>query len=395
MKHRIIISAIAATGTALPALAQAPAAAQPSIFEGPNLALGLVAVVQLAAILTVVSILRKLTQNTGYFVKMHQLRERGADKALLLVAALGASLGAHAQSASATGVDFPLFFRDQNTWLLLGLNAVLLVAFIYVTTLLRRTIAMLMPEVDQAPEAAAEVAAPSAIMHALTDAVPLDKEHEILLDHEYDGIKELDNNLPPWWVWMFYVTIVGGMVYMVWYHVLPYGMDQHQQYIAELDKAETDRLAYIAQLGETVNETNVFFLDAADDLKAGQKIYVENCQACHGADGGGGVGPNLTDKYWIHGGSIADVFKTIKYGVPQKGMIAWESQLRPKEMAQVASYIMTFAGTTPANPKEPQGELYNTGGDAPVGSEVAPAEGETESDNATEAADSQTAEKKP
>jgi len=157
---------------------------------------------------------------------------------------------------------------------------------------------------------------------------------------------------------MFYATIAFGFVYLVYYHVLPYGLTQEEEYVAEVQEAEEAHAAYLAAAKNLVDESNVEMLADASDLNAGKGIFVEKCQQCHAADGGGGVGPNLTDPYWIHGGSVKDIFKTVKYGVPTKGMISWESQLRPIEMAQVSSYIKTLQGTTPAAPKDPQGELW-------------------------------------
>ena len=93
-------------------------------------------------------------------------------------------------------------------------------------------------------------------------------------------------------------------------------------------------------------------------LAAGETIFLSKCASCHGQLGEGGVGPNLTDRYWVHGGSISDIFATIKYGVPEKGMISWQSQLRPKNMQQVASFIKTLEGTDPPNQKDKEGTLY-------------------------------------
>jgi cytochrome c oxidase cbb3-type subunit 3 len=192
-----------------------------------------------------------------------------------------------------------------------------------------------------------------------TAAVPVEKEDDIMFEHSFDGIRELDNSLPPWWVAMFYITIVIGVVYFGYYHVLGYGPSSAEKYEAQMERAEEQVQAYLASQANLVDETNVESLTDEGQLALGKSIYDANCLACHGAFGEGGVGPNLTDPYWIHGGSIKDVFATIKYGVPEKGMIAWQAQLRASEMQQVASYIMTLQGTDPANGKEPQGELYN------------------------------------
>lgn len=191
--------------------------------------------------------------------------------------------------------------------------------------------------------------------------VPMEKEKDILFEHEYDGIRELDNSLPPWWVAMFYITIVFAVAYLGYYHVTDYGVDQATEYAQEMERADEAVKAHLAKQADRVDETNVVALLEPKDLELGQTIFNTYCSACHGMLGEGGVGPNLTDNYWVHGGDITAVFKTIKYGVPEKGMIAWNTQLRPVEMQKVASYIMTLVGTTPPNPKEPQGEEYIPG----------------------------------
>lgn len=188
--------------------------------------------------------------------------------------------------------------------------------------------------------------------------LPVDREKEIMLDHDYDGISELNNHMPPWLRYLFYATIIFGAAYMVHYLVLDTGKTQLEEYHEEL--AEAEKLATERKLlaGSSIDENSVVFNQDAAALEAAHKLYIENCSACHGADGGGGVGPNLTDEYWLHGGSIQDVFKVIKYGVQQKGMIPWEDKLNPEEIQNVASYILTLQGTTPEEPKEPQGEKY-------------------------------------
>ncbi|MEP2771492.1 MAG: cbb3-type cytochrome c oxidase N-terminal domain-containing protein [Fulvivirga sp.] len=197
------------------------------------------------------------------------------------------------------------------------------------------------------------------VLTKANDAVPIEKEEEIVLDHNYDGIRELDNHLPPWWKWMFYASIVFAVVYMAIYHVFGTMPLQTEEYQAEMAIAEEARLTRLAdQPLSDIDETNVQFVEDEAALIEGQKIFNRNCAACHKEDGGGGIGPNLTDQYWIHGGSIQDVFLTIKQGVPDKGMIAWKDMLTPDQMQNVSSYILTMQGTTPAVPKEPQGELY-------------------------------------
>jgi len=192
----------------------------------------------------------------------------------------------------------------------------------------------------------------------LTKSVPVEEEASVLTDHEYDGIRELDNKLPPWWVWMFYLSIFFGFIYIIHYHIAKSGNLQLDEYKEELVKAEEQKKAYLAKQAAYVDENNVEVVVDKNRIKAGKQVFDELCKACHGAEGQGGVGPNLTDKFWLHGGGVKNIFKTVKYGVPQKGMISWRAQLKPKEMANVASYIVGLAGTNPPNPKDPQGEIW-------------------------------------
>ena len=187
---------------------------------------------------------------------------------------------------------------------------------------------------------------------------PIEQEKDIMLDHDYDGIKELNNHLPPWWLAMFYGCIVIGVVYFSYYHVFSYGDSQIEEYEKQMESGEKAVAEYLATQKNRVDESNVELLADAGDLAKGKKIFEEKCFACHGKSGEGGIGPNLTDEYWVHGGSIKNVFRTVKYGVSGKGMQAWKDQLRPLEMQEVSSYILSLQGTNPPNAKEPEGELY-------------------------------------
>lgn len=188
--------------------------------------------------------------------------------------------------------------------------------------------------------------------------VPKEKEADIDLGHEYDGIRELDNSLPPWWLWLFYGTIIWAAVYIWYYHVSNKGPNQEQEYITAMEIGEAEKAKFLATQADAIDEKSVTQLLTGAALNEGKEIYVANCQVCHGANGEGVVGPNFADKYWIHGGSINNIFTVVKYGVPEKGMISWKSQLSPSAMQKVASYILTFQGTNPPNAKAAQGEIY-------------------------------------
>lgn len=197
-----------------------------------------------------------------------------------------------------------------------------------------------------------------AIYKKLVGSKPIEEEHEIILDHNYDGIKELDNNLPPWWVYAFYASILFAVVYMVRFEVFG-DYNQAEEYEVEVAEAQKAINEWKKTAKNLVDENTVTLLAEAEDLKIGKTIFGEKCVACHKADGGGGIGPNLTDEYWILGGGIKEVFHTISEGGRSaKGMVAWKTELKPLEIAQVASYVLSLQGTTPAAPKEPQGEIW-------------------------------------
>jgi len=187
---------------------------------------------------------------------------------------------------------------------------------------------------------------------------PIKEEHEIILDHNYDGIRELDNDLPPWWIYAFYASIVFAVVYLVRYHVFN-GENQYDELNTEYAEAKTAIEEYKKTAKDLVDFNTVELLTSTSDLNAGKAIFEANCVACHMADGGGGIGPNLTDANWILGGGIKNVFKTVSEGGRNgKGMIAWKQSLKPSEMAQVSSYLLQFEGTSPAKPKAAEGEIW-------------------------------------
>ncbi|MBA6151240.1 cbb3-type cytochrome c oxidase N-terminal domain-containing protein [Gelidibacter maritimus] len=187
---------------------------------------------------------------------------------------------------------------------------------------------------------------------------PIEKEGEIILDHDYDGIRELDNDLPPWWRYGFYASIVFAAIYMLRYHVFN-GPTQYDELHSTLELAKMELEEYKKNAPDLIDAESVTVMTDPADLANGKVVYDAYCVACHMPDGGGGIGPNLTDEYWILGGGIKNIFHTVSEGGRSgKGMVPWKSTLKPVEMAQVSSYILTFQGTTPANPKEPEGELW-------------------------------------
>lgn len=180
-----------------------------------------------------------------------------------------------------------------------------------------------------------------------------DQQEPLLLEHEADGIRELDNLLPRWWVWLFYICIIFGVLYLLYFHVFGIGPSSSEKYRQEMALAgvEVKEIDYSAlAMGSPSQDASV--------IGKGAGLFKTHCVACHLDKGQGNIGPNLTDDYWLHGGEFADTMKTITEGVPAKGMISWKTVLRPDDIHAVASFIYTLRGTKPPNPKPPQGERY-------------------------------------
>ena len=257
----------------------------------------------------------------------------------------------------------PAFIEQPIILLFLILVLLILLAIEGIVSSMDNILFQSLDEESKARYVAARTKAPKltklqAWYKKLLGSKPIEEEGEIILDHNYDGIKELDNNLPPWWIYGFYATIVFAFVYMIRYHVLN-ADDQFEEY--EIEYAEANRAIeeYKKTAKNLVDINTVEVLTEATDLNAGKKIFETNCVACHMADGGGGIGPNLTDENWILGGGIKNVFRTISEGGRDgKGMVAWKASLKPLEMAQVASYVLKFQGTTAANPKAAEGDVW-------------------------------------
>lgn len=215
------------------------------------------------------------------------------------------------------------------------------------------------------------------LMHKLTKTEPIEREGDLLMDHDYDGIKELDNNLPPWWVYLFYICIIFGVIYVARYEVFG-GDDQEMELKKEMAQAKIDVDEYLKTAPDLMDEKTVVQLKDAASLAEGKTIFANNCAACHRADAGGQIGPNLTDDHWILGGGIKNLFHTVTNGGRDgKGMIAWKGTLKPKEIQKVTSYILSLQGSNPKDPKAPDGEIWVD--------DSAPAQGAADTKNDTTA----------
>ena len=198
------------------------------------------------------------------------------------------------------------------------------------------------------------------IIKSLTKANEIGQEDQIMTDHDYDGIKELDNVLPPWWLYGFFITIIVGVFYYIQVFTNSEEYSQEKELAADVAKGQKEVEAYKKAHPELFKKDVVLFTDAKN-LAAGKTIFQTNCVACHMVDGGGGIGPNLTDDHWILGGGIDKIYHTISEGGrPGKGMIAWKAALKPLQRQQAASFVISLQGTKPANPKAPQGDIIWT-----------------------------------
>lgn len=275
---------------------------------------------------------------------------------------------------------FFAFGQDTDTGLTssqlmnyMGYGAIVftLILFIIVMLVLLRTF-KIMTRIVLGPKAYAELLAEDAEKKAekkvkrqaekgqrmlkLLSLKPMSEEKSLLIDHEYDGIQELNNPTPAWFMYLFYITIIFAVGYLLVYHVFGVGQLQYDEYKTEMAVAAKEKEAYLAKAANRVDETTVKLTTDPAVLASGQAIFKDRCSPCHGDHAQGVVGPNLTDDYWLHGGKINEVFKTIKYGVSAKGMPTWEKQLSPKQISDVANYVKSLKGSNPANPKAPQGD---------------------------------------
>ncbi len=241
-----------------------------------------------------------------------------------------------------------LLVENSDLYALLVVDLILLGVLWYLRNLFKEFMQMLIPEKVAAPKPGFEF---KKLNKVLTDVVEIEDEASILMDHEYDGIRELDNNLPPWWVWMFYATIIFGVIYIFNYHILGTSDLQIKAYEKDMAESKKEVDAYLSKMAMNVDETNATLMTDAGDLSKGKGLFEINCVSCHNPKGEGNIGPNLTDKYWLYGNDVKDLFKMVKYG-NANGMPEHASKLNPIQIQQVSSYVLNLPF---AEGKEPQG----------------------------------------
>ncbi|MFD1551291.1 cbb3-type cytochrome c oxidase N-terminal domain-containing protein [Putridiphycobacter roseus] len=307
----------------------------------PTILFGIMLAISVLLVAALISMLN-ITKNVYFFKRM-----KNGKKAKMLLALLGFSFFASAASVeSPLKPEYLVSFPDSAFWAFVIFDVIVLMIMLYFVGLVKGTM------VDYAPEKK-ESKFWKRWNKTLTNPVAIEDEDSILLDHDYDGIKELDNDLPPWWKYGFYITIVWAVGYLAFYHVFKIGDLQGAEYIAEIKQQEKDVAAYKALNPNLVTEETVTLLTEGSDLAKGKKVFESNCVACHAINGGGGIGPNLTDKNWIYNGDIKGVFHTISEGA-NNGMASWKDLLSGDKMQAVASYVLSLPPAEGG--KEPQGE---------------------------------------
>ena len=359
------------------ALLSMPAMAQPPVPNTMSNPLAQVLVFIIAALAVAIAILANVVNGAASVFREKMKQEREAKNSssdvfkamlvLVVLSILSAGSPAMAQAvnnAVAPAVDDTINGLAPLTfYVLIGVIAVeiiIMLALIYQLKFLMgiEKIRVLQDEAAKGPSLTEKL---QAFWYKMNQSKAPEQEAEIDLNHDYDGIRELDNKIPPWWRWVFILTIVFAMSYLWRYHVAKSAPLQGEEFRIAMAKAEVEKAEYLKIAGNKVDENTVVMLDESG-IAAGKAIFSQNCIACHGPNGqGGAVGPNLSDDYWIHGGKINDVFKTIKYGWQEKGMRSWKDDFNPTQIAQLASFVKSLKGAKLPNPKEPQGDLYTEG----------------------------------
>lgn len=313
----------------------------------------------------------------------YQLRKKkqAADKtkvaATLLFIFAASALWAQDGAAKAAAAAEPFTYWRMGGITFYIMLSVIIIELLIIYMLFRTGMRLLdRDEMRAMKKAEIGMGATEAFIEKMNASVSIEQEAAIMFDHDYDGIRELDNNLPPWWKYGFYVTIVFAVIYLGHFHIFKTGKLSGDEYAQEIKDGDAQVAEYRKTAADLVDENTVTLLTDAASLSSGKTIFLANCKPCHGENGQGmqGSGPNFTDDYWIHGGSVKDVFKSIKYGWPDKGMREWGSEIKAKNIQELASYIKSLRGTNPPDQQPKQGELYLEEGAKPIADSAAGAD---------------------
>lgn len=302
----------------------------------------------------VIFILSRAAGITGEILVKKQKREkengegRGEILSLILLFVSAASFAQDKQAAKVA--EPPASSLPWDIYLSLSVIALEAIVILF---LVKTMYSFLERQKEKLPEAKPKLS----FFQRISKPMPAEEESKLDLHHDYDGIRELDNNIPGWWKLAFFGTFIFSIVYL--YRM--FGSESMPLQAQELAMAnaiaDIQRTEYLQHAANNIDENTVRLM-GADDIAAGRELYTKNCVACHGDKGQGGVGPNFTDEYWLHKGGLHDIFYSIKYGWQEKGMKAWKDDFSPKQIAQLTNFIHTLKNTNVPGGKEKQGEIY-------------------------------------
>lgn len=364
--HKKLIGITLLLGAVAPVFAQGAAPQEKS---------NLLAILLITSTIVLAFVIWGLGQVLISISKLALEKYKNAGKALSVTLLIGLSVSTQvvfAQTADATTVvaEVPNYggLTASAFYAFVAVLAIEIATILFLAFSIRRIFQELLPEKAPAPVKESKFSEwwSSLDKKFFTKAVSVEKEADIMLDHDYDGIQELDNSLPPWWKYGFYITIFVAVFYLGYYHTFAIGQNPTQEYLTEMEAAKVQKEAYEATNKDKIDEAKVPMADAAG-IAAGKEIYSTKCWPCHGKAGEGGAGPNLTDDSWLHKGSLNDIYHSIKVGYPDKGMQSWAKEFTPKQMSYIASYVKTLHGTNPPGAKAPEGTVFTEEGDAAAG----------------------------
>lgn len=316
----------------------------------------------LTAVLLMVIFILSAVLRTSVKTRIREVMNSRTAQSVIALFIMLTSQSAFAQTAEAATeslyIDTPI--GNMHPMAFYSLFGVLIVELLVILWLCLMILRIIVKKEEVSAAAAHEVKSSSAfstfISRKLFGVKPVETDKDVLLDHDYDGIKELDNDLPPWWKYGFYLTIISSVVYMVGYHITGSFKLSHEEYVAEVAEGEAKEAAYRAKMAMNVDETNAVFLTDADKIAIGKDLFMKNCVACHGDKGQGIIGPNLTDNHWLYGNKPGEMYKIVKDGT-SKGMRPWKDDISAVNIQNIISFIHTLKGTNPAGAKAPEGEL--------------------------------------
>lgn len=340
----------ATIGIALPMNAQGATAPTPSTGSGFHLDMdtALFAIAFTLAVV-IIALLGVLQSSIRYYINNNKNLMKSILWILMIFYTSQEALAQQVNAASSSAQSFKFLLSVQG-WILLIVIAI----EIYALILIRKWIRFY-TGIEKFETRSSEIK-PS-WWDRINAFKSIDSEGDIDTGHNYDGIRELDNITPPWFTAAFLGTILFAAVYLYRYHIAQSAPLQLKEYEPAMKIAEQEQALYLSEKGDQIDENNVTLL-APGQYEEGKTIFKTTCAVCHGDKGQGLVGPNLTDDYWIHGGSVKEIFTVIKYGVLDKGMRNWKDEYGANQIAQLTSYIKSLKGTNPPGAKAAQGTLY-------------------------------------